>query len=116
VEADLKGIGAPREMLDSICVADCATRTASKELFRGPEYFSDRNAPMTSYNRHFSGEQDDGTAPLSTPISVFIADLLTRLARDEPFRFCWPSAVSRYLSWVFLRDHFRAAFPHGSLQ
>ena len=83
VEADLKEINAPREMLDSICVADCATWTASKELFRGPGYFSDRNAPMTSYNRHFSPEQDGAAASLSTPISVFIADLLTRLARED---------------------------------
>lgn len=83
VEADLKETIAPLEMLDSVCVADCATWTASKELFRGPEHFLDRNAPMTSYNRHFSAEQDDGATPLSTPISVFIADLLARLARED---------------------------------
>lgn len=83
LDADLKEIGAPREMLDSVCVADCATWTAHKELFRGPEHFLERNAPMTSYSRHFSPEQDDGTAPVATPISVFIADLLTRLARED---------------------------------
>jgi hypothetical protein len=83
VKADKKEIGARREMLDSVCVADCATWTAHKELFRGPGSFADRNAPMTSYNRHFSPGQDGGTAPLSTPISVFIADLLTRMARED---------------------------------
>ena len=70
-------------MLDCICVADCATWTASKELFRGPQYFAEQNAPMTSYQRHSPSEQNGPSGPLHTAISVFVADLLTRMARED---------------------------------
>src|ERR1035437_565059 len=40
----------------------------------------------------------------------------SRAVRRSAFRFCWPAAVSRYLSWAFRRDHFRAAARHPSLQ
>ncbi len=84
LEADGAVVSQPSEMLDVLCVADLATWTASKELWRGPPHFAPPNAPITTYLRHLPSEQDRSKSPFRTPIAVFLADLFLRLAWQDP--------------------------------
>ena len=84
--SDVAMITQPFEMPDVICIADVATWTARKHLHLdlGPKHYAEKGAPMTVYVRHMPQAGVSAETPLHTPVGVLVADLFTRLAREDP--------------------------------
>lgn len=109
--ADSAFVHHPRNMLDIICVADVATWITKKTPWYGPmgwQFYRDfinssksKGSPATSaYASSFSEIQ--GQTHSFSPIGVLIANLLYRLAREDP-------------NVRNIAEYFRAVLPSKSI-